>query len=364
MSAAILSARPSTDNSSFVRLHVAAKVCGVSTSTVRRLCNSGLVACHRTPVGQHRTVNLAEVCEVVGVNAPSDDGGKALGKESEDGRCVLVYARVSTNKQKVDGNLARQVERLRAYCAERYPGLPVKVISEVGSGLSDQRPGFLKMVEMLAGGRVSALVCEYRDRIARFGVGVVQRLCEAKETQFVESRTGDDKEAATTAEQEMAKDVLAILACYSNRAAAKRGGDTVKIVPPPQFRDLVVSLAGSGMSRRDIVAEVRKRQFVCLNTGKTIGERPVRNILESLPATVLVPATVKSFIRKRCSVGVAKQASTAALFAAYVVHCNTLRVKPLTQDKWTTYVRESVPNCRIENGRVSQMYGLTLKASA
>ena len=206
-------------------------------------------------------------------------------------------ARVSTHKQKVDGNLGRQVERLKAYCAEHYPGQRVMVISEVGSGLSDQRKGFLRMVELLAGGKVQTLVCEYRDRIARFGVGVVQCLCEAKGTRFIESRTGTDEQQLTD-EQEMARDVMAIMACYSNRAAAKRGGQTVKIVPPAGFKERVAQLAGSGLSRRDIVAQITREQWVCQNTGKKIGERPVRSILESLPATVTIPATVKSFIRK------------------------------------------------------------------
>jgi putative resolvase len=345
----------------FVRLHTAAHHCQVSTSTIRRLCNSGLVACHRTPVGHHRTVNLSEVCEVVGVSPPEDNAGE--NQESEHtGRVVLCYLRVSTAKQRTDGNLKRQEERVRAYCAEQFPGQTVKVISEVGSGLSDQRPGFLKMIELLASGKVSTLVCEFRDRIARFGVGVVQCLCEAKGTKFVETRTGTDAEQALTAEQEMSRDVLAIIACYANRSAAKRGGETVKIVPPTGFKERVAQLAGSGLSRRDIVAQITREQWVCQNTGKKIGERPVRSILESLPSTVTVPATVKNFIRKRCSVGVSRRESTAALYAAYVVHCNTLHAKPLTQDKWLTYVKESVgPTCRVENGKVSVAYGVCLK---
>jgi putative resolvase len=347
--------------SSFVRLHVAASHCGISTSTLRRLCNSGQITCRRSPVGGHRTVNLSEVCEVVGVAQPEDRKTEEI--ESEGGRVVLIYARVSTHKQKVDGNLARQVERLRSYCEQHYPGQKVVVISEVGSGLSDSRKGFLRMVSLLAEGRVSALVCEFRDRIARFGVGVVQQLCEAKGARLVESRTGTEEEAKSTDEQEMAKDVLAIMAVYANRSAAKRGGAAVKIVPPAGFKERVAQLAGSGLSRRDICAQIlREPQWVCQNTGRKIGERAVRTVLESLPATLTVPATVKSFIRKRCCLGVAKRESTAALFAAYVVHCNTLHAKPLTQDKWLTYVKESVPACRVENGKISVAHGLTLKA--
>jgi len=278
------------------------------------------------------------------------------------GRCVLAYARVSTNKQKVDGNLERQIERLRSYCAERFPGQTVKVISEVGSGLSDTRPGFLKMCSLLADGKLSALVVEFRDRAARFGVGIIQRLCEAKGTRFIESRTGNEQEAATTDEQEMAKDVLAILACYSNRQAAKRGRAAVKIVPTAGFKERVAQLAGSGLSRRDIVAQIVREQWTCQNTGKQIRERPIRKILESLPATVLVPATVKSFIRKRCTVGASKQAPSAALYSAYVVHCNTIHTRPLTQEKWTEHVKQAVKGLRLENGRISVMHGLSLRA--
>jgi hypothetical protein len=220
----------------------------------------------------------------------------------------------------------------------------------------------LKMCPLLADGKLSALVVEFRDRAARFGVGIIQRLCEAKGTTFVASRTGTVEEQVLTAEQEMAKDVLAILACYSNRAAAKRGGDTVRVVPSVECREFVIGLAGAGRSRRDIVAEVGKRQFVCQNTGKQIAERPIRKILESLPATVLVPATVKSFIRKRCAVGASKQSPSAALYAAYVVHCNTIHTRPLTQDKWTEHVKQAVKSLRIENGRISVMYGLSLRA--
>ena len=189
----------------------------VNPQTIRRYLASGEIEGTTTP-GGHRRINLASVADAFGVSLPESS------EPEETGRVVIAYARVSTQKQKAEGNLARQVQmRLEAYCRQEFPGQTVKVIAEVGSGLSDQRPGFLRVVEMLAGGRVATLVCEYRDRIARFGVGVVQRLCEAHGTAFVESKTADEQEHSATAETEMAKDVLAILAVSSNRAMGKRG---------------------------------------------------------------------------------------------------------------------------------------------
>jgi predicted site-specific integrase-resolvase len=276
---------------------------------------------------------------------------------------VLAYARVSTNKQKQEGNLTRQIERLKAYCAEKYPGQTVKVISEVGSGLSDTRPGFLKMVELLAAGKVAVLVCEFRDRIARFGVGVVQRLCDAKGTTFVESRTGSEEEQALTAEQEMSRDILSIVTVFANKASGKKGGMAVKIVPPNGFKERVCQLAGSGLSRRDILKAVMadKPEWVCQNTGKRLGERAIRNIVDNLPAVPVIPASVKTFVQRRCVVGASKRETTANLYTAYVVHCGTLKTRPLTRDKMTDYLKQSVRGLRLENGSVTTAFGICLK---
>jgi putative resolvase len=265
MATAILNAaRPSGQ---LVSIGEAARVANVNPQTIRRYLDSGLIEGITTP-GGHRRLNLTSVSDAFGVSLPEQP------EAEESGRVVVAYARVSTQKQKAEGNLDRQVVRLKAYCAENYARQALRVIAEVGSGLSDQRQGFLKLVELLAAGRISTLVCEYRDRIARFGVGVVQRLCEAHQTQFVESKTADEAEHVLSAEAEMAKDVLAILAVYSNRAMGKRGGAKTKIVAPAGFKERVCQLAGAGLSMRDIVAEIEKADFRCQNTGKKLGRGP------------------------------------------------------------------------------------------
>jgi predicted site-specific integrase-resolvase len=360
MATAILNASaPARNSGRLVSIGEAAALANVNPQTIRRYMESGLVEGLTTP-GGHRRVNLSSVADAFGVALPETGESPTEGT----GRMVVVYARVSTQKQKAEGNLARQVERLTAYCAEHYAGQTVRIIQEVGSGLSDQRPGFLKLVELLAAGRVSTLVCEYRDRIARFGVGVVQRLCEAHQTAFVESRTGDEQEHAVTAEQEMAKDVLAILAVYSNRAMGKRGGAKTKVIPPEGLREKVCALRGAGLSRRAILTEIMGDKPVCQNTGKPIGEWFVRRVLDELAGeTPVVPTTIKRFLRHRCTLGVAKKVASNDLFAAYVAET----AKPLTRDKFAHFVKLVVPNARFENGSggmEGMAYGLTLKATA
>ena len=47
-------------------------------------------------------------------------------------RLNVVYARVSTDKQRKEGNLTRQVERLEQYARDHYPGESTVTIQETG----------------------------------------------------------------------------------------------------------------------------------------------------------------------------------------------------------------------------------------
>jgi predicted site-specific integrase-resolvase len=85
--------------------------------------------------------------------------------------CIAVYARVSSSENK--DNLERQASRLVDYC--NVKGWKVdKIITEIGSGLNDSRP---KLVKILEEGKVTKLVVEHKDRLARFGVRYIQILC-------------------------------------------------------------------------------------------------------------------------------------------------------------------------------------------
>ena len=81
-----------------------------------------------------------------------------------------MYALVSSVDQKND--LERQLERLKAYAAAH--GYQVtRTVSEIGSGLNDQRPKFLKL---LTGPTIGVIVVEYQDRGTRFGFPSIEQL--------------------------------------------------------------------------------------------------------------------------------------------------------------------------------------------
>ena len=102
---------------------------------------------------------------------------------------VALYARVSSSDQKDD--LARQVERLRAYAIAN--GYRVdKIVSEVASGLNDTRP---KLIGLLRDASIGVIVVEYKERLTRFGFNYIVELL-AVQGRTVEvifpDETGDD----------------------------------------------------------------------------------------------------------------------------------------------------------------------------
>ncbi|MGI8311873.1 IS607 family transposase [Saccharopolyspora hattusasensis] len=77
---------------------------------------------------------------------------------------TVAYCRVSSADQEDD--LERQAGRVVAACGEQ--GISIdRTVTEVGSGLNGNRP---KLRKLFVDPRVSTIVVEHRDRLARFGV--------------------------------------------------------------------------------------------------------------------------------------------------------------------------------------------------
>jgi len=85
---------------------------------------------------------------------------------------IVTYARVSSSENK--DNLKRQSERLVAFCNARGWQTHCN-IQEIGSGLNDKRKMLLRLLQE---GKITKLVVEHKDRLARFGVSYIECLCK------------------------------------------------------------------------------------------------------------------------------------------------------------------------------------------
>lgn len=83
-------------------------------------------------------------------------------------RNAALYARVSSSDQKEA--LQRQLQRLRDYAASQGLHI-VEEVQEIGSGLNGHRK---KIHKLLRNASITDIVVEHRDRLARFGVPVLE----------------------------------------------------------------------------------------------------------------------------------------------------------------------------------------------
>ncbi len=191
----------------FVSIGKGAKMLGMSIEGLRKWEREGRLIPVRT-VTNHRRYRVADLRALMHEDAPD---------VARNTRCLL-YARVSTKKQQEAGNLDRQLGRLTAFAAEQHWTV-VAALTDVASGLNERRRGLHQLLDLARDHQASLVVVEYRDRLARFGLGYLETFLHAFGVRVVvtESPMQDDP-------QELVEDLIAMTTSVSARIYGKRGG--------------------------------------------------------------------------------------------------------------------------------------------
>lgn len=132
--------------------------------------------------------------------------------------CVVTYARVSGSKQRQD--LVRQQERLKEVVKVQNWKL-VKQYQDIGSGLNDNRQGLIRLIKELLIIQPAMIVCSYQDRLARFRLKLLQTICAGFNTKIVVTNA---HKQIKTLEEQLVKDVLAILTSFAGKLHRARRG--------------------------------------------------------------------------------------------------------------------------------------------
>lgn len=122
---------------------------------------------------------------------------------------VALYARVSSIGQKDD--LERQMQRLKDYAAAKGYSVS-KVVTEIASGLNDQRP---KLEKLLADISIGTIVIENRDRLTRFGSHYIETLLEVQGRHLEMIFPGDTGD-------ELVDDFVAVITSMAARIYGRR----------------------------------------------------------------------------------------------------------------------------------------------
>ena len=124
----------------------------------------------------------------------------------------VLYARVSSNDQKKNGDLNRQINKLVNYCLEN--GITsYEVYSDVGSGLNSNRQGLGKLLHSVMYGNVDNIYITYKDRLTRFGFEYLETLCNYFGVNIITIEDISPK----SEQEELVDDMMSLLASFSGK---------------------------------------------------------------------------------------------------------------------------------------------------
>jgi excisionase family DNA binding protein len=139
-------------------------------------------------------------------------------------RRVAIYARVSSNTQEND--LERQVESLKLWVSKNFPNAEYVVVTDVASGLNEDRRGLRELVEMARRREIQAVVVAYRDRLTRFGFEYLKTLFN---TFGVDVYVAFHEESEDYV-QELVEDFIEIVTSFASRIYGKRSKKYKEVV--------------------------------------------------------------------------------------------------------------------------------------
>lgn len=187
-------------SSGLLSIRKAAEYLDVTEDCLRKWEKGGKITPLKT-AGGHRRYKREDLDRLVGIE--SDDEVKKV--------CCATYARVSSNEQKQKGDLDRQSQRLSEYCAKNNI-MVTHIIKDVGSGLNDNRSGFIRLTDLIIAGKVNKLVVEHKDRLTRFQFKFIKKMFESYGCEVIVVNGVDVSDT-----EELAADMMSLIASFSGK---------------------------------------------------------------------------------------------------------------------------------------------------
>lgn len=167
---------------------------GKTTKTLQRWDRKGILKAHRS-ITHRRYYTHDQYALVTGQKAKK--------------RRLITYCRVSSAGQKKD--LISQKNAVESFCLASGKIVDQK-LEDIGSGLNYKRKNFVLLMEMVERGEVSEIVVAHKDRLVRFGFEWFEKFCNDHGVSVLVMNAD-----TLSPEQEMTKDLLSIIHCFSSR---------------------------------------------------------------------------------------------------------------------------------------------------
>jgi putative resolvase len=180
---------------------------GISYTTLRDYVKRGYIKPVLTPGGKWRF--------------REEDVERLIGGVVKQRR-VILYARVSSNSQRDE--LEGQVKVLEDW-ARQNNIVDYEVVTDIGSGLNEDRGGFKKLLRLAVERKISKIVIAYPDRLTRFGFKTIEELLRPFGVEIV-VLNHEDKDPR----EELVEDLITITSHFAGKLYGMRSHKYEKVV--------------------------------------------------------------------------------------------------------------------------------------
>jgi putative resolvase len=195
------------------------KILNVSQNTLRNWDESNKLKPIKT-IGGHRRYLEDDINKFIGITTNINIVN-----------AVATYSRVSSHEQKTKGDLDRQSQRISEFCAKKKYVVE-HIIKDVGSGLSDTRVGFVKLVDLVIKRKINKIIIENKDRLTRFQFNLIKVFFNSYD---VEIECIENTNISN--EEEFVNDIMMLMASFSGKLYGKRSVKRKKELKEQKLKD-------------------------------------------------------------------------------------------------------------------------------
>jgi hypothetical protein len=137
-------------------------------------------------------------------------------------RVNIIYARVSTNKQKVD--LSNQVSQLINYCNINNIKYN-KVYQEIASGIDFDRDEFANIINDVISKKIANIYITHKDRLSRLSFLTLENMFKQFGTNIIVINDIDNNKSL---DDDLFEELLNIIHVFSTKMYSKRRVDNIR----------------------------------------------------------------------------------------------------------------------------------------
>ena len=187
----------------------AIKILKVTRPTVCRYVRDGIIRANRLTNGQ--------------LDYNEDDVYKTAGIETS--RKCVIYARVSTNKQK--SSLDNQIEQLQQYAnANGY--IVSNIYKDIASGLNFDRGEFQTLLMEVIEHKIKTVFITNKDRLSRISFNIWKELFEHFNCKIIVLNEVTNQ--SESEENEIFEDIISMIHCFAMKMYSKRRKNKLQLI--------------------------------------------------------------------------------------------------------------------------------------